>query len=71
MSYFPIYPRGNKDQIDIGQDFPWNMDDYSLASRRSFQNQEDCIEYCIELAKKYNKDYVGPNVDGSTHDYLD
>ena len=71
MIYFPIYPRSNKDQIDIGHDFPWDMDDYSLASRETFDEKEDCIDYCIKLAEKHNKDYVGPNLDGSTHDYLD
>ena len=71
MSYYIIYPRGDRAVLDIVQTSSWDADDYALASREDFEDEGDAIDYAKELAKKHDKKYVGPNRAGDKHDYLD
>ena len=71
MVYIIIFPKGNKEQIDICQTFDYEIDDYALASRRHYTDEDECIKYAMGLAEKHDLRYVGKRRANCLHDYLD
>ena len=72
MTHIIIYPRGDKDKIDVAHCHDYEKDEYALASRHTFTDEEEAIEHAMELAKTFSKTYVGNLPDGEKyHDYLD
>lgn len=51
-----IFPKGDRSRLDMAQVYDFEDDDYTLASRNKFGEDEQvqCYEYMIELAKKNN-----------------
>ena len=69
MSYFIVFPGGNRDKIsvvEVPQALHYELGDYAVASRKEFHEIEDAVEYAKELATSNNKEYIGDD-DG----YLD
>lgn len=54
-----IYPNGNRNCLDIAQVRDYEKSDWDLASRREFDDKQECKEYMIELADCHNLRYVG------------
>jgi hypothetical protein len=76
MSFFIIYPRGDKNEISIVELcdlMRYELSDYAVASRKEFEEQDESITYAKKLAAEHDKKYVGPNLngDGTGNDYLD
>ena len=72
MMYYIVYPSGDKDKIDVAQCHDYEKDEYSLASRNSYHDEEEAIIHAMELSKKFSKTYVGNLPDGEKyHEYLD
>ena len=69
MSYFIVFPGGNRDKISVVEIPPalnYEISDYAVASRKEFNEIEEAVEYAKELATSNNKEYIGDD-DG----YLD
>jgi hypothetical protein len=67
-----IYPGGKQSKIrvvEITSDSEYQLEDYSVASRKEFYDKFVAEEYAIELAKENNKFFIGPGFDGNY--YLD
>jgi hypothetical protein len=67
MRFYIIYPRGDRSKISVSEVEEYEKDDYALASRHTFIDEKDAIEYAKILAKDNNKIYVGDD----EPDYLD
>lgn len=69
MTYHIIFPKGDRTKlsvIELSEAMHYELSDYAVASRKEFYDNEECIEYALELAKKHKLQYIGDN-DG----YLD
>jgi len=69
MAFHIIFPCGDKSKIsvvEIDHCISYEINDYSVASRREFHDNEEAVKYAIELATLHNLVYVGDD-DG----YLD
>jgi len=70
--YYIIYPRADKDKLDVIQCYDYEKDEYSLASRLSYADEHEAITHAMELAKEFSKTYVGTLPNGDVyHEYLD
>lgn len=70
-NWYIIYSCGNKKKlsvVEICESLQYELNDYSVASRKSFTDEESAIKYAKSLAVEHGLDYDGP-CDG--HDYLD
>jgi hypothetical protein len=72
MSYFIIYPGGDRSKIGIvnlSDAMRYELSDYAVASRREFSDDEgsDAREYAKHLAFENGKTYIPDEED----DYLD
>jgi hypothetical protein len=58
-----IYPRGNRNRLDIAQVWSYERDDWALASQMSWENttegEQQAREYMEELAERHKLDYPG------------
>lgn len=71
LKYHIVYPRGDKSRlavVEIVDALSYELSDYSVASRQSFDTYKDAADYAKELAEKNNKTYVP---DSDEEDYLD
>jgi len=59
LSWMVIYPNGNRNKLDVAQVRDYEQSDWDIASRRTFHNREDCIEYMEELSNKHDISYAG------------
>ena len=70
MEYFHIvFPRGNKTKLSVvgfSDAMHYELNDYSVASRKEFTDESLAIDYAKELAEKHGLKYEGDD-DG----YLD
>ena len=48
LYWMVIYPRGNRNILDIAQVRDYEKSDWDLASQREFDDEEECKEYMIE-----------------------
>ncbi len=71
--YYIIHPRGDKNKIDVLEYWTGACDiyDYSIASRHTFTEEQEAIDYAKQLAKRHSIQYVGRNNAGDKHNYLD
>lgn len=68
-TYFIIYPYGDKTKLSVtslNQYMYYEKDEYAVASRREWDNEEEAIVYAKQLAKEHGLQYVGDK-----NDYLD
>ena len=59
--YFIVYPCGDKTKLTIISLTPameYELNDYDVASRKSFTDQLLCRKYAIDLAKENNLEYI-------------
>lgn len=74
-TYFIIYPRGDTTRlrvIELCYSSLYELDDYSVASRREFTDPFEAHKYAKELAVKNNITYeVNADVVGKSALYLD
>jgi hypothetical protein len=59
--YYIIYPAGDKTKLQVLflQDIlSYELDDYSVASRKDFAHETDAVTYAKELAEKHNLTFV-------------
>lgn len=72
--FFPIYPSGDKSKISYACLYDscyHEKDDYAVASRKEFRDEDECKKYTKELAEKHDLEYR-PSISSETkHDYLD
>lgn len=64
MLYYVIYPNGDRSKIDyceISYACSYEKDDYDLASKKEFHDEDECAKYAMFLAKKHDLKYVGEN----------
>lgn len=69
MSYFIIYPSGDRSKlsiVELDDCMRYELSDYAVASRKEFYENEEAVEYAKQLAKENDLQYEGDN-DG----YLD
>ena len=69
MSFFIIYPRGDKNKlsvIELDSCMKYELSDYAVASRREFCDNGEAVVYAKQLAKENNLQY-----EGDQDDYLD
>lgn len=71
MSYFIVYPGGDRSKlaiINLSDYMRYELSDYAVASRHEWSDDEveDAVSYAKKLAKENNKEYIGDD-DG----YLD
>ena len=67
--YFIVYPCGDKTKLSVAslnEHTRYEKDEYAVASRKEFYDEEECAKYARELAKEHNLQYTG-----DTNDYLD
>jgi len=67
--YFIVYPGGDKTQLavaSLNDSTRYEKGDYDVASRKEFNDEEECSKYARELADKNNLVYKG-----DTNGYLD
>lgn len=71
--FYIIFPRGDRDKLDILEYYPsdYRLNSYALASRRIFTDEDECITYAKELAKLHNIEYVGKDSAFDNNKYLD
>jgi len=72
MSYYIIYPRGDRSKIgvvEIPDSMSYELSDYAVASRREFHDDEgaEARRYAKKLASENDKTYESDEQD----DYLD
>ena len=68
--YYIIYPAGDRTMLEIislSHACEHELNDYDVASRQSFTEKEEAIEYAKTLAKENDKILVDPDNEG----YLD
>lgn len=69
--YYIVYPRGDRSKltvIELVDALDYEINDYAVASRNSFFEEKEAVEYAEQLALKNNKIMQYP--DGFS-DYLD
>jgi len=49
-----IYPKGNKELLDIAEVVDYEKDEWSLASYNEFVMEKDAALYAQKLSKKYD-----------------
>lgn len=59
LSWMVIYPNGNRKYLDIAQVRDYEKADWDLASRREFDDEDECHDYMVELAEKHGLRYSG------------
>jgi hypothetical protein len=67
-----VYPRGDKTKlkcVELSWSCSHEINDYSVASQKTFYDIDDARVYARELAKKHGKEYVSD--DNDKNDYLD
>jgi hypothetical protein len=73
--YYIIYPRGNKKKlmvIELTDGLEYELSDYDVASKNSFYDIQEAIEYGKDLAKKHNLELSVQDRDiGKELNYLD
>lgn len=57
--YHVIFPRGNRKLLDVAYVRDYEKADWALASRRSFETEEEAKEYMRELSEKHDIPCVG------------
>jgi hypothetical protein len=60
--YFIIFPSGDKSKLSLVRLTPpmeYEINDYSVASRKDFHDKEEAIKYAKELAESHGLHYVG------------
>lgn len=62
-TYIVIYPAGDRSRLSIAE--IWDgleIDQYDLASRHKFRDEDEARKYCIDLAKQHGlqTDMDGP-----------
>lgn len=65
-----IFPSGDRSKlsvVEIADTMSYELNDYAVASRKSFREEDEAREYARELANQHDKEYVG----GDEDDYLD
>jgi hypothetical protein len=68
--YHIIYPRGDKSQlkvVEILAALDYELSEYSVASRKSFDNYYEAVDYAKSLAKENGLTFVSDD----RQDYLD
>lgn len=68
--YHIIYPSGDKERLKIVEilaSLSYELDEYSVASRKSFDNYYEAADYAKELADKHKKVFEHDD----RNDYLD
>lgn len=63
-----VYPRGDKSKLSIALVFDYEEDDYALASRNSYDSEDEAYEYMKELAENHGLKFDRKDSD---HEYLD
>lgn len=77
LTYYIIYPSGNKTLLavlDLGDYEGYELDDWSLASRQSFQDLDKAMSYGEKLALQHGKEFTGflnRHGNSTSHCYLD
>ncbi|MCK9446545.1 hypothetical protein M0Q50_06740 [bacterium] len=69
--FFIVYPRGDKTKLSVASlsyDCLYEKNEYSVASRKEFDDEIEATEYCRKLAKENNLIFEGDS-DGNV--YLD
>jgi len=69
-----IYPGGDRSKLDMALVFWYEESDWDLASQRqfSYEEEESCREYMVELAQRNNLSYPSGKHDGKDYSaYLD
>ena len=61
LSWMVIYPSGNRNYLDIAQVRDYEKSDWDLASKREFDDEEECREYMVQLAQENSLRYPGGN----------
>lgn len=62
-----VYPRGDKSKLTVAEVYPaYEINDYAVASKESFDDEDDAKKYCMVLAKQYDLEL---DIDGNL--YLD
>jgi len=62
MSFFIIYPRGDKNKlsvIELDSCMRYELSDYAVASRKDFYDNDEAVIYAKQLAKENNLQYEG------------
>lgn len=54
LSWMVIYPRGNKELLDIVEVVDYEKEEWSLASYNEFSKEEDAALYAQKLSKKHS-----------------
>lgn len=70
-TYHVIYPRGERDKLSIVEIVPaldYELADYAVASRESFDSYQAAATYTKELAQKHGKQFIP---DRGEDDFLD
>lgn len=68
-----IYPCGDRSKIstaEICSGMEYEINEYALASRQEFHDEQEAWVYARQLARDHGKNYVGDGLAGD-HDYLD
>jgi hypothetical protein len=52
LYYMVVYPRGDRQRLIVAQVRSYEMSDWDLASKRQFDDEDECREYMQELAVK-------------------
>ena len=66
LEYRIVYPRGDRSRLAVAQVRDYEVDEWALASRRTFGDDEEAAtEYMRELAEEHGLAYEG------AHHFLD
>lgn len=68
-TYFIIYPYGDRTKLSVtslNQYMMYEKDEYAVASRGEWSDEQEAISYAKELAEKHGLEFVGEK-----NDYLD
>lgn len=73
-SYRIVYPGGDKSKITVAAIWDYEVDEYALASRRRFceEDEEEAYRYAKELAQQNGLQYIPSTDEGyDNNTYLD
>ncbi len=59
LSWMVIYPRGDRSRLSIAQVRDYEKDEWALASRQTFEEENDARDYMIKLATANGLPYKG------------
>ena len=62
ISYRVVYPKGDRNKLTVVQVVDYEVDEWDIASRHEYQDEEDAWLQAEYLAGHFNKELVGRNL---------